>query len=564
MVSDTNIKTRNKVKAPRLEKARSSRLALRILAVNVVAPLVLVLALLYMGQYRDSLIQTKLDTLKIQAQIFADALAEGAIRPVTNGKVLLYNTETAEDILVPELSRRMLRRLGETSKNRTRLFNDQGALIDDSYRLRGPGGDIQLAPLSPPEYNLNLTSALAYIMAKITTVLPIQSNLPLYTPPASENIESFPDAHAVLFNSVSVGATAWADKNGYIILTAAAPIKKNQKTMGIVHLSQNNTEIEIAMAKVRFNVLTVFLAALSITIFMSIYLSGVIGRPLKKLARAAETVRQNKGRAVSIPDMSSRQDEIGDLSIALRDMTQALWDRMDTIETFAADVAHEIKNPLTSLRSAVETVSKVKTKKDRDRLMEIIEHDVQRLDRLISDISNASRLDAELSRDEMGRVDLRSLLERLVDAHKQPMERGKKRGQEAHNIILSLPGRQRIFVRGNEGRLAQVFENLISNALSFSPQDGLVTINVLRQKGAVTIQIEDEGSGIPDNKLEDIFKRFYSERPKHEDYGSHSGLGLSIAKQIVKAHRGDIYAENIKDENGQTLGACFTVILGTG
>lgn len=571
MALDINIKTPNNhphAPPPHLEKSRGSGLTLRILAVNLVAPLVLVVSLLYMGQYRDSLIQARLDTLKVQSRLFAAAIAEGAVRASRDNNPGFYTqyTETVEEgILIPELSRRMVRRLGETTRDRTRLFDHEGAMIADSHQLIGPGGVIRIAMLDPPEeQEYSLSRVLAYIGSHIMDLLPSQSTLRPYEKPDGEEAGRFPDA--VLAKAGQIGATAWEDRGGKVILTAAAPIQRNENIAGIVHITQEDTNIEKAMTQVRFNVFTIFLGALSVTIFMSIYLSGVIGRPLKKLARAAETVRQNKGRYIDIPDMAGRHDEIGDLSIALRDMTQALWDRMDTIENFAADVAHEIKNPLTSLRSAVETAAKVDNPKDRERLMDIIQHDVQRLDRLISDISNASRLDAELSRDEMGQVDLAALLNQLVDAQKKPLERGKHDGGQAahHALVLNLPGRRKIMVRGNESRLAQVFENLIGNALSFSPADGIVTVNVTHQKDHVIVQVEDEGHGIPESKLETVFERFYSERPKHEDYGSHSGLGLSITKQIVEAHGGRVYAENIKDEHGKITGACFTVIFEAG
>jgi two-component system sensor histidine kinase ChvG len=249
-------------------------------------------------------------------------------------------------------------------------------------------------------------------------------------------------------------------------------------------------------------------------------------------------------------------------------MTQALWDRMDTIERFAADVSHEIKNPLTSLRSAVETAAIVKNQKDREKLMGIIQHDVQRLDRLITDISNASRLDAELSRDEMENVDLYLLLHKLADAHKNPMERSGLRdnftgrsADESPQIRLITNGTPPIFVRGNESRLAQVFENLISNALSFSPPRGLVTITLSLDKAYVRVTVDDQGPGIPENKLGAIFERFYSERPKHEAYGRHSGLGLSIAYQIVTAHGGRIWAENRQNNGDAVTGARFIVEL---
>jgi two-component system sensor histidine kinase ChvG len=289
-------------------------------------------------------------------------------------------------------------------------------------------------------------------------------------------------------------------------------------------------------------------------------LAGLIGHPLRKLARAAERIRASKGQDVTIPDMSHRRDEIGELSMALRDMTQALHDRMESIESFAADVSHELKNPLTSLRSAVETVSIVKSEEDRKKLLDIILHDVQRLDRLITDISKASRLDVELARDEMEEVDVRQLLENIVSGHKTPMERTGDHTDVHFPIKLDIPRNKDLVTMGNYGRLTQVFENLISNALSFSPEDGVVTIRAIPSKDQIIIEVEDEGPGIPESKLEDIFERFYSERPKTEEYGKHSGLGLSITKQIISAHGGDIYAENVKAGN-QVTGACFTVIL---
>ena len=273
-------------------------------------------------------------------------------------------------------------------------------------------------------------------------------------------------------------------------------------------------------------------------------------------------MRQGKGRYIEIPDMSHRNDEIGELSLALRDMTYALFNRMDTIERFAADVAHEIKNPLTSLRSAVETVSRIKDEDNRKKLMDIIQHDVQRLDRLISDISSASRLDAELSRDEMGKVELSPLMYRLRDAYKKPLKRGDNdRDGDDTKIILDLPEETGLAVKGNTDRLAQVFGNLLSNALSFSPEDGRVVVRVTVQNDTVMVQVDDQGPGIPENKLQTVFERFYTERPQHEGYGNHSGLGLSISRQIVEAHGGQIWAENLRDEAGNISGARFNVVL---
>jgi two-component system sensor histidine kinase ChvG len=540
--------------APPIKK-RSGGLTLRILSVNIIAPVVLVVGLLYLGQYRESLIKAELETLRAQSQLFAGAIAEGAVRPVETGKPLFFAKPEEIEMLIPELSRRMVRRLGETTDSRTRLFDNKGKLIGDSHQLIGPGGMVQIVSLDPPRDSYAFSAMVAYIGTKILELMPARTQFPKYRHISSSRAEDFPDVPKAMLGEVN--ATAWQDADGKIILSAAAPVQKVKNIMGTVLLTRDGHEIEAAMTRVRFDVLTGFLGALSVTIFLSLYLAGIIGRPLKKLAKAAEAVRQGKGRHIDIPDLSHRQDEIGELSHALQDMTQALWDRMDTIERFAADVAHELKNPLTSLRSAVETASKVKGK-DREKLMGIIQHDVLRLDRLISDISNASRLDAELSREEMTPVDIKGLLERLIDAHKKPLERASKASTEAEseNIALDAPQGLPIYGRGNEGRLAQVFENLISNALSFSPADKQVHIKITDTARDITVTIENEGPQIPENKLEAIFERFYTERPKHEDYGRHSGLGLSIAKQIIDAHHGHIFAENIAGH-----GARFTVIL---
>ncbi len=551
---------KNKHSDPRKKSARkrSGGLTLRILSVNLIAPVVLVVGLLYLGQYRESLIKAELETLRTQAQLFAGAIAEGAVRPVQTGKPLFFAKPEEIEMLIPELSRRMVRRLGETTDSRTRLFDVNGKLIGDSNQLVGPGGMVQIVSLEPLDDDFALSAMAAYMGTKVLELMPARTQLPKYVRRSSKKAEDYPDVvHALQGN---VNATAWQDEEGRIILSAAAPVQKVKNIMGTILLTREGHEIERAMIRVRFDVLTGFLGALSVTIFLSLYLAGIIGRPLKQLAKAAEAVRQGKGRHIDIPDLSHRQDEIGELSHALLDMTQALWDRMDTIERFAADVAHEIKNPLTSLRSAVETASRVKGK-DREKLMTIIEHDVQRLDRLISDISNASRLDAELSREEMGTVDLRNLLERLIDIHRNPLERASDEKpdndqQEDIKITLDMSAGSNIMVRGVESRLAQVFENLISNALSFSPKDGQVQIKVREEHGDAIITVEDNGRGIPENKLGNIFERFYTERPKHEDYGRHSGLGLSIAKQIIAAHQGSIFAEN-REEGG----ARFTVIL---
>jgi two-component system sensor histidine kinase ChvG len=340
-----------------------------------------------------------------------------------------------------------------------------------------------------------------------------------------------------------------------MVLNVAVPVQRYRQVLGALLLSSDGADIQATVRSVRFDILEVFGVALGITVLLSFYLARTIAQPIHRLADAAERVRRGHGRQIDIPDFSTRRDEIGDLSGALRDMTSALWQRMDAIERFAADVAHEIKNPLTSLRSAVETVARLEDPEQRRRLLGIILEDVERLNRLITDISDASRLDAELSRAEMERVDIGEMLITLAEMHEATA------ADDTPPLKLEIAAHQRLIVRGIEGRLVQIWRNLISNAMSFSPPGGNIRITALREGKRVRVTISDEGPGIPPGKLTAIFERFYTERPAGEKFGVHSGLGLSISKQIVEAHGGRIVAENREGEDGRILGALFTVTL---
>lgn len=539
---------------------KMSSLTVRILSVNIIAIMILGLGVLYLGQYTDSLIEGELESMRAEARFISGALSEGAVRPVFQISPIPFEDPMEIEAVKPSLARRMVRRLGESGTSRIKLFSVDGSMLADTQELLGPGGMVQIENLSPQKNPLSIGTLFDQSATRFLDLIPMQTHLADFPEKNLNDIFSFPDSKAAIVGTIS--ATAWKTSNGNIVLTAAAPIQKIKQVLGIAVLTRNGTELEHKITEIRVDVFRVFLGSLGITVMLSIYLSGLIGRPLKKLALAAEDVRVGKGRNVEIPDMSDRGDEIGELSLVLRDMTQALRDRMDTIERFAADVSHEIKNPLTSLRSAVETAARVKDDESRKKLMDIIHHDVQRLDRLITDISNASRLDAELLREEMSDVDLASLLYRLRDAYKKPLDRVEE-NENINNskITVAIPSNVQTMVKGNEDRLAQVFGNLISNALSFSPEDGRVQIMVKNKDDDIIISVEDEGPGIPESKINTIFERFYTERPNHEDYGSHSGLGLSISKQIVDAHGGEIWAENKLDSDGNRVGAKFIVEL---
>jgi len=292
-----------------------------------------------------------------------------------------------------------------------------------------------------------------------------------------------------------------------------------------------------------------------LTVALSWYLSLTIARPILRLAGAAHEMREGRGRSGTVPQtLLRRTDEVGELAHALTESAAALWARMDATERFAADVAHEIKNPLTSIRSAIETLRRVEDPQQQRRLLAIIGEDVIRLDRLISDISDASRVDAELSRTATEPLDVGSILAILAEIHDATRVDGEP-------VIVLDATDTPLLVQAVEGRLVQVLRNLIGNARSFSPQNGTILLQARETGAMVEISVMDEGPGMPESKLEHVFDRFYSERPAGEQFGQHSGLGLSISRQIVEALKGRIAAENRLNEKGQVVGARFVIRL---
>ena len=548
-----------------------SPLTLRILAVNVLALLLLVGALLYLGRYQDRLVQAELDALETEARIFASALGEGAVQHAAE------EPESGQESyeLSPELGRQMIRRLALATETHTRLYGADGRLLSDSRVLTGSPGRIEIQELPLPPSGDPMSRAVNEFYARFIDVVPSRENLPLYREPPGHppGAASPPPVNVERALAGENSATVWrlaspvARSN--LLLTVAVPVQRYKEVLGVVLLSRNGAVIDEAIRSVRTDILRVFAVALLVTVLLSLYLAGTIARPIRRLAQAADRLRTGHGRHTEIPDFTRRGDEIGELSGVLRDMTAALWARMDAIERFAADVAHEIKNPLTSLRSAVETVSRIQDPARRDKLMAIIADDVQRLDRLISDISNASRLDAELSRAALEPVDIGAMLRTLADIHRATAEDDEGTGgtdgdgaAAPPQVVVEPPRGGSLTVKGLEGRLTQVFQNLIANALSFSPPGGQVRVAARRTPdGAVEVAVSDDGPGIPEGKEEAIFERFYTERPAGEKFGTHSGLGLSISKQIVEAHGGTIQAANRLGPGGETVGAVFTVRL---
>ncbi|WP_338086874.1 stimulus-sensing domain-containing protein [Magnetospirillum aberrantis] len=515
----------------------SSPLTRRILAVNLVAPILLVAGLFYMDRYKQGLILGELAGLTTQAEMVAGAVGEGAVSEQALGFLELN----------PDLAQQMVRRLAEPAKVRIRLFDAVGGLAADSRQLLSVKGNILIEELPPPA-GPGWRAHLGQWWEAVTTWMPKDPTLSPHREHADDRAEHWPEAMAALAGRKS---TAVRSRAGGLVLSVAVPVQRYKQVVGALVVQADGRNVAKSLFQVRVNILQIFVAALTLTVALSFYMAGTIARPIRRLALAAEQVRHGHGRRHRIPDFPARRDEIGELSRALKEMTEALWNRMDAIERFAADVAHEIKNPLTSVRSAVETAARLTDPEKQRKLLAIVQDDVERLNRLITDISDASRIDAELSRAENEPVAVAAMLETLCDIYRST---GEDEGGLDYRV--RVPANDPLVVVGIEGRLVQVLRNLIGNAASFSPPGGVISLSAWREGASVRIQVEDDGPGIPDNKLEAIFDRFYSERPSSEKFGTHSGLGLSISKQIVQAHGGRIWAENRPQG-----GARFVVVL---
>jgi two-component system, OmpR family, sensor histidine kinase ChvG len=391
-------------------------------------------------------------------------------------------------------------------------------------------------------------------------------DLPVHIEKPGENASTYSEVVGALEGQT--GTVVRMSSDNEIIVSVAVPVQRFRAVLGVLQLSTQGADIDKIIFAERMAVLRVFTVASIVTLLLSLLLASTIATPLKKLSAAAVRVRRGVTDRQQIPDFSARRDEVGDLSVALGAMTDSLYARIDAIERFAADVAHELKNPLTSLRSAVETLPLVKNDQSRTRLMDVIQHDVRRLDRLISDISDASRLDAELGRDDLKPLNLAGLLREHVDAVKSAPGRGA-----AFDIALAVEGfskgksvkgsaAETVMINGHDLRLGQVIHNLIDNARGFLPiAGGNIRIALSRKMSFAEISVEDNGSGIREDAFEKIFQRFYTDRPGIEAFGQNSGLGLSISRQIIEAHGGTLVAQNAVNAANETTGARFIIRL---
>jgi len=505
-------------------RAGLSPLVRRILAVNLIALLFLAGGILYLTEFRANLIERRLDRLAVEAEIIAGALGESATGgPEASG-------------VDSEEARRIIARLVGPTQTRARLFSTEGALVVDS-RFLPSSGQVMAETLPPLDAAPPLSERAAGLVNAVLDAFAAEPELPVYRERAEQRAQDYVEAVSALDGEPASRRRLLPD--GTMLLSAAAPVQRFRRVLGALMLSADTREIEAIVRAEQITILQVFAGALAVTLIISLFLASTIARPINRLARAADQVRRNIGRETQLPQIE-RKDEIGGLSRALSEMTAALYRQIDAVESFAADVAHELKNPLSSLHSAVESLERTDDPAMKARLVEIVQDDVRRIDRLISDISDASRLDAELSRGRMETVDLGELANSLVRA--QNARLAGESGEAPVRFEPPEPGT--MLVPGLESRLGQVITNLLDNALSFSPEPGSVALDLRREDGWVAVTVADSGPGLPEGAQDKIFERFYSERPQEEAFGRHSGLGLSICKQIVAAHGGEIRAEN--------------------
>lgn len=545
-----------------------SSLTRRIVFLNVAGLLALVIGILYLSQFRAGLIDARAQSLLVQGEIIAGAIAASATvetDAITIDPDRLLELQTGESYgpddslsvlefpINPERVAPVLRRLVSPTNTRARIYDREGVLVLDSRNLYGRG-DVLRFDLPPPTVEKPGFFERAWIAVRTWFG---RGDLPVYVELGPENGKGYPEVATALAGQKA--SIVRVNDRGEIIVSVAVPVQRFRAVRGALLLSTQGGDIDQMVTAERLAIVKIFLIAAGVMVVLSVLLAGTIAGPVRRLADGADRVRRRIRGRVEIPDFTHRRDEIGHLSGVLRDMTKALYSRIEAIESFAADVAHELKNPLTSLRSAVETLPLARSEESRQRLLAVIEHDVRRLDRLISDISDASRLDAELQRQEAAPVDLTRLLTTVV---------GVANEVKLNDVVIKLAlegDPKQLVVPGHDSRIGQVVDNLIINARSFSPPGGTVRVLCRRQRDEVEIVVDDDGPGIRPDALERIFERFYTDRPDH-GFGQNSGLGLSISKQIIDAHGGRIWAENrivpsATDIAGRVAGARFTVRL---
>ncbi|MCB1540030.1 MAG: sensor histidine kinase [Rhodoblastus sp.] len=558
----------------------SSSLTRRIIVLNLGGLFALLIGFLYLNQFRAGLIDARLQSLQIQGEIIAAAIASSAtvetdsiaidpekLLQLAPGQSYGPSDEASPSLefsINPDRIGPLLHRLVSPTRTRARVYDRDGYMLLDSRSLTSRS---LIVPSDLPP--VGGTPGLWESIWALFRGLYGPGEQSSVIEAATSDGRALPEVARAL--SGAADSVVRLNNHGETVVSVAVPIQRFRAVRGAVLLSTQGGDIDKIIASERWAIVRIFLVSASVMLLLSLFFAGTIAEPIRRLAEAAERVRRGGKARHEIPDFSDRSDEIGHLSGALRDMTGSLYLRIEAIESFAADVAHELKNPLTSLRSAVETLPIAKTDSSRKRLLEVIEHDVRRLDRLISDISDASRLDAELARFDMTDVDLSAVLQAVVGVA-QGVDRGD--GVRVEFDLAAAPalenGRRPWRVLGHDSRLGQVFNNLVDNARSFSEPGGVVRVSLKPARGpganggrdGYEAIVDDDGPGIPAHAFERIFERFYTDRP-NQGFGQNSGLGLSISRQIVEAHNGRIRAINRTDPKDpeRPLGARFTVWL---
>lgn len=494
-------------------------LTARILVVNILPLAIMGGGLLYLDSYRTQLINERFKLARIEAQITAEALA-GATR------------ERQEALLV---------QIGKEQRMRLRMFDAEGRLTADSFALAEPA--FRFNDITDDNWEQQFARWLDRTVDTIVAAQPVQD----YIEPEAQDADAWPElARARELGLSQVRLYDWRD--GTPVITAAAPVGLNGATLLTV---RNAVDITESVRAARTTLGFAMLLVLAASALLSLFLARTIVTPLRQLARAAVRVRQGREREVEVPRLPQRSDEIGLLARAVSDMTGALRQRIDAVDSFAADVAHEIKNPLASLRSAIESLPRVEDPALRKELIEIATHDVRRIDRLVSEISDASRIDAEMSRATLEKIDLADLVRAIIGGREYRAE------NEGRRIELSTRG-YAANVRGVGARLERVVENLLDNAVSFSPPDAPIEVSIDNDGEWVTLTVCDHGPGIPEESRQKVFQRFHSLRPADEDFGNHSGLGLAIGRAIAEALDGSLTADGRPDG---APGACLRLRL---
>jgi len=513
-----------------------SALTWRILAFNALALIVLTAGVVLVQSSGRGLVEERLNGVQQQAVIVASTLAE-------------YAADSETHALKSEEAEPLLRTMIGPSRLRARLYFPTGQLAIDT-RLLLPRNIVTVSQLPGLDTVSQAKEWLKRLYDTIMGVRPFAQLEPYYE--AGQDGRVYHEVESAL--SGTTASAERADDQNRLVLSVAVPVQGVRTVYGALLVSTEGGDIDDILRQERTTLFEVVLVAFLVMLFSSLYLAGAIAEPIRRLAAAADKVRSGAGGRSDIPNFPERNDEIGDLADSLKSMTAGLYDRIDAIESFAADVAHELKNPLTSLASAVEMFSRAKDDESRARLLGIVRGDVKRIDRLITDISDASRLDAELSRETKEPVALSKLLSTIIEVYRMT-----DIGRPVEFVLRDeLPAGA--VVRGRDERLGQVFRNLIDNAISFSPEHGKVMVTASKYDMIARVTVEDEGPGIPPGNLESIFERFYTERPG-ESFGRNSGLGLSIARQIIEGASGRIYAENRSPDNQQGGGARLIVEL---